>query len=159
MKETAAHLLDTMHQALPLLRRIDENSASHRPYRGKWSPKEIIGHLIDSAGNNQQKFVRCMEHDGLIFPNYEQNYWVSVQKYNDENWEQLLALWEMFNCHLAHVISCIPTISNSNRITIGHSGPFTLEYIVNDYPEHLKHHLKQILPDAGFLQNSFKMVY
>ena len=84
MIETAAHLSTTTNLALRMLRRFNESKASTPLAYGKWSPKEIIGHLIDSAGNNQQKFIRSMEEDGVHFPNYQQDFWVKSQQNNDE---------------------------------------------------------------------------
>ncbi len=159
MNETAAHLVSTINLSLPLLKQITEIQATTSIAPGKWSPKEIIGHLIDSAGNNQQKFIRCMEQDGLYFPNYKQDFWVNNQYYKDEPWEQLLVLWENYNRHLAHLIGHIPQACRSHTINLGQSGKFTLEFIVKDYPEHLKHHLKSLFPDADFLHNEFKMIY
>lgn len=159
MKAVAAALLETLDQTLPLLHKINETEASAKPKREKWSYKEIIGHLIDSAGNNQQKFIRTIQTDNVKFPPYEQDAWVSIQHYNEAGWKELVGLWEQLNKHIAHIISNIPDEALPNQIFIGDKGPYSLDFIVRDYPEHLKHHLKQILPDADFLQNDFKMVY
>src|ERR1051325_1463873 len=75
---------------------------------GKWSRKELIGHLIDSASNNHQRFVRAQVDDGHSFPGYEQESWVARQGYEDESWEDLTLLWKSYNQHLAHVVSRIP---------------------------------------------------
>lgn len=159
MQQTAQHLLDTLDKALPLLKKISDETASAKPKHGKWSYKEIIGHLVDSAANNHQKFVRTIQEDGLKFPPYEQEAWVRIQQYNEADWHQLLQLWDVYNRHLAHIIGRIPDAALPNQIAIGKSEPFSLDFIVRDYPEHLKHHLRAILPDADFLQNNFKMVY
>lgn len=159
MKPVAALLRETLQQSLPLLRQITESTAGAAPAPGKWSYKEIIGHLIDSAANNHQKFIRTMDADGLQFPPYEQNYWVSSQQYNERSWEALLSLWEQYNLHLAHVMEHMPAEVLQHSLYIGDKGPYTLKFIVPDYLEHLKHHLKAILPAADFLENNFKMVY
>lgn len=65
--------------------RIPEAAAAHALAEGQWSPKQIIGHLIDSAANNHQRFVRAQFTDDLVFPGYEQEAWVEVQHYNDES--------------------------------------------------------------------------
>ena len=159
MKNTAAQLLNTLQQALPMLRSIDEDTASLKPAPGKWSPKEIIGHLIDSAGNNQQKFVRTIMHAEHEFPPYEQDEWVALQHYNDAPWQNILNLWEDYNIHLAHIIQHLPEEALQHKIFIGGKGPYTLEFLAQDYVEHLKHHLKAILPQAEFLSNYFKNIY
>jgi len=159
MKQVAALLCETLNRSLPLLRNITASAAGAQPAPGKWSHKEIIGHLIDSAANNHQKFIRTMAADGLQFPPYEQNYWVSSQHYNACSWEALLQLWKSYNRHLAHVMEHIPEAASEHRLYIGDKGPYTLSFIVPDYVAHLKHHLKAILPEADFLENDFKMVY
>lgn len=158
MKEVAESLRAAVAHALPLLNKITDSEASIKPAPEKWSKKEILGHLIDSAGNNQQKFVRLMEQEKLDFPGYAQNHWVDSQKYNAANWQDLIALWRAFNSHLAHVIENANSGLLQNQITISDAGTFTLEFIMQDYVEHLKHHLKQILPDAGITSN-FQNLY
>jgi hypothetical protein len=112
---------------------------------GKWSRKEIIGHLIDSASNNHQRFVRAQMAESHSFPGYEQESWVARQGYKDEAWQDLALLWKSYNQHLAHVISCIPEDDLSLSCTVANGDPVTLGFIVEDYVNHLKHHLNQIL--------------
>ncbi|MFN0216335.1 MAG: DinB family protein, partial [Saprospiraceae bacterium] len=130
-----------------------------KPQPGKWSKKEILGHLIDSASNNQHKFVRTIQADKhLEFVGYAQNFWVEAQGYNDENWLEIIALWEYYNRHLAHIIRNTPAEQLENTISIDGSQPFTLRFIMADYGEHLRHHLNQILPEGGFT-SSFENLY
>lgn len=159
MEQVAAHLRDILGLAMPILEHIPAEAAEQRPAPGKWSKKEIIGHLIDSAGNNQQKFVRTMQQETVNFPGYQQDDWVNLQQYQQEEWKDLLKMFEAANRHIAHIIDHIPESCLSHTIVIGESSPFTLAFIVSDYPEHLKHHLKAILPKADFLENKFRMVY
>ena len=72
---------------------LPDDAAARRPSPGKWSPKEIIGHLIDSASNNHQRFVRAQLQDDLVFPGYAQDEWVAAQRYQDGPWRELLELW------------------------------------------------------------------
>ena len=122
---------------------------------GKWSSKEIIGHLIDSAANNHQRFVRAQLTDDLVFAGYEQDEWVRVQRYNDERWPHLVQLWRHYNLHLVHLMSNVPeqtltklrTRHNLHQLawrTVEESEPVTLEYFMRDYVQHLQHHLDQI---------------
>lgn len=159
MKHTATRLLNTMQQALPLLRTIGNAEASVKPAPGKWSKKEIIGHLVDSACNNHQKIVRTIQQAEHDFQPYAQDEWVALQHYNDASWQNILNLWEDYNIHLAHIIQHLPEDALQHTIFIGGKGPFTLEFIAQDYVEHLKHHLKAVLPEAEFLSNYFKNVY
>lgn len=159
MQQTANHLRETIGQALPILKEISEIEASHKINITKWSKKEIIGHLIDSACNNQQKFVRTMAQQHLNFVGYEQDFWVSSQHYNTRTWLELIDFWASYNLHIAHIIEYVDSEVLQNTISINNSAPFTLEFIMKDYTEHLKHHLKQILPEVAFLKSSFINVY
>lgn len=159
MEQAARHLLHILDTVLPLLQEISDEKAALRPAPGKWSHKEIIGHLVDSAANNQQKFVRTALHETLQFPGYAQDDWVALQHYQDILWTQLLRLWEEYNRHIAHLVQHLPASTLQHTITIDGKGPFTLEFIINDYTEHLKHHLRAVLPDADFPASTFKMLY
>ena len=158
MRETAEELQKILHKFGSLLTLIEEDEASFKPVPDKWSKKEILGHLIDSACNNQQKFVRTMAEKRVDFVGYRQNHWVDSQKYNARGWQELLVFWTLYNLHLAHIIENVAPETLTNEITIEGAGTFTLEFIMKDYVEHLKHHLKQILPDAD-LPNNFQNIY
>jgi hypothetical protein len=159
MTGVSLNLLAVVQQSMPLLRNIPDEDASAKPAPGKWSRKEIIGHLLDSACNNQQKFVRTILEDENYFPPYAQDEWVDAQRYNDADWQDLLNLWEAYNIQLAHLIKNIPDNALQNKIFIGDKGPYTLGFIAADYVEHMKHHLMAVLPEANFLSNYFKMIY
>jgi hypothetical protein len=149
MLNIAKDLRETVETALPLLEDITDGDASVPKAPGKWSRKEILGHLIDSACNNQQKFVRTMARPQLDFAGYKQDLWVESQKYNAADWRDLIALWRAYNLHLAHVIEHVGPELLGNSIAIEDAGTFSLEFIMKDYVEHLKHHLMQILPGAS----------
>jgi hypothetical protein len=157
MKEIAISLQNTLEKAMPLLSQIAENETTISS-EGKWSKKEIIGHLIDSACNNQQKFVRTMAQPHLDFVGYAQNYWVEVQAYNSYEWRELLTVWKAYNIHIAHIIANVKTETLQNTISIDGKGLFTLAFIMEDYVEHLKHHLAQILPQVEW-GSTFDNVY
>ena len=158
MKEVAQNLRDTIGQIVPQLKSISNEDATIKPRPEKWSKKEIMGHLIDSASNNQQKFVRAMQQPHLDFVGYQQDFWVDSQKYNQVDWLVVVGLWSFYNYHIAHIIESVDPSVLDNTISIAGSLPFTLRFIMTDYAEHLKHHLKQILPDAG-LESQFENVY
>ncbi|KPM49040.1 DinB family protein [Jiulongibacter sediminis] len=158
MQETAERLRQLINSQIGTLKLVSEAEASVKPSPQKWSKKEILGHLIDSATNNQTKFVKTMETGGQDLPGYHQDEWVELQAYQKANWLQLIDLWRAINLHLAHLIENTPESTLQNTLTIENAGPFTLEFIMKDYIEHTKHHLLQILPDAG-LTSTFKMVY
>jgi hypothetical protein len=126
-----------------------------RPAAGKWSPKEVIGHLIDSACNNHSRFVCARLEDGLEFPGYEQDAWVTTQDYMSADWAELVTLWRAYNLHIARIVDLIPAdvlvaprpMHNLDVIawrTVPREQPVTLEYFIRDYIAHLEHHLEQI---------------
>lgn len=159
MLDIARHLTRVVEQCVPLLLAIDPQDAARRPAPGKWSKKEILGHLIDSAGNNQQKFVRLLIAKGPIeFVGYAQDDWVACQHYQTADWRQLVRLWQAHNEHLAHVIARADPARLCNTITIDGKGPFRLDFVMADYVEHCKHHLKAVVPGAG-LSSEFANVY
>lgn len=151
----------TVLSATERLQAISAEESARQSSPDKWSIKQVLGHLIDSAANNHQRFVRAQFTDDLIFPGYEQEKWVDAQKYNDESWPDMVQLWHFYNLHLLHVISGI-TESALTRARIHHNldeialhpvdknDKTTLDYFVRDYLVHMKHHLDQI----NRLQNS-----
>lgn len=154
----AEQLKTTIDQARPRLLQITDEKSAEKPAPGKWSKKEILGHLIDSAANNHQRFVRANFQDHLRFDGYVQDGWVALQDYQHADWSRLIELWYQYNWHLSIVISQIPASvlyqprkeHNLHQIafkTVPKEEPTTLAYFIEDYIGHLAHHLKQIIPD------------
>ena len=143
MNAIATELRSVVDSASERLNAVADEAARLRPAPGKWSRKEIVGHLIDSAANNHQRFVRAQEAGELVLPKYEQDHWVSVQRYEDAPWPDLIALWRLYNHHLARVIEAVPADKLTVRCAIGPNEPVTLGYMIEDYLAHLKHHLRQ----------------
>jgi hypothetical protein len=152
----ARRLDEAVRRAASALLRLDDAVTSHRPAPGKWSPREIIGHLIDSASNNHQRFVRVRARADLVVEGYEQDAWVSVQRYQESPWPELVALWLTYNRHLARVMTATPeedrarsrAVHNLDRrafrpVPTDHA--VTLDYFMTDYVDHLEHHLAQVL--------------
>jgi hypothetical protein len=138
-----------------LLARSDAEAGQPRS-PGKWSPKEIVGHLIDSAANNHARFVRAQAQDDLVFEGYDQDAWVRAQRYAERPWTDLVHLWHAYNHHLASVMAAADAAA-INRPRQRHNldvlawkpldrnAPATLDYFMRDYVGHMKHHLRQIL--------------
>ena len=145
----------TIESAAVRLAPISQAQSEVPVSKGKWSRKEIVGHLIDSAANNHQRFVRAQFSDDLICQSYYQDQWVSSQHYQEAPWAELIELWKRYNFHLVFMIARIPdsalaksrTKHNLHKIaykTVDEDRPTTLEYLIRDYLDHLKHHLEQI---------------
>ncbi len=137
----------------------DETSQKVRA-EGEWSARLVLGHLIDSAVNNHQRFVRAQFSDDLMFDGYDQEGWIRVQRYDEVAWMDLINLWRAYNLHLAHVIEHIPD-DVLTRQRASHSldkiawrpvpadQPTTLLYLVKDYLAHLREHLRQLFAAAS----------
>ena len=145
MQSTLDDFKSTLDQALGQLGKITDSDSQKVVSPEKWSKKQVLGHLIDSAANNHQRFIRAQLGPELAFPGYEQERWVAVQHYQDESWNALVALWQHYNRHLLHVMARVPGDQLSRRCVIGDNDPVTLEFLIKDYVVHLKHHLEQIL--------------
>ena len=141
----ASDLLQTLRSAEPMLHQIGNADATFPPAPGKWSKKEILAHLVDSASNNHQRFVRAATQGSLEFPGYDQDKLVALQNPNLASWELLIELWSAYNRYLAHVLQQIPESSAQIQCSISEREPVTLLWLAGDYVEHLKHHLNQIL--------------
>lgn len=141
----ATDLGRTVAQAKALLLKLDNADTSVRPSENKWAKKEILGHLLDSASNNHQRFVRATLQGGLTFPGYQQDALVDLQRFSDVDWNFLVDFWAAYNRFLAHVINSLPAEAAKVTCNIGDNKPATLGWIAQDYVEHLKHHLNQIL--------------
>ncbi len=131
------------------LKRLPESLVATRPRPGKWSAKEILGHLIDSAANNHQRFVRLQMQLRLELVGYDGDKWVAVQQHQDQSWTNLVALWESYNRHLMHVIRHIDPAKLGNTWLAPDGQVLSLEFVVHDYVRHLKHHLDQIVCQTG----------
>ena len=163
MEDAITDFRRTVELYAPRLLALGEDEA-RRPRDGDgWSAKQIVGHLVDSAANNHRRFVLAQYRDDLVFEGYDQDDWVRAQRYDEEDWSQLVGLWRAYNLHLAHVMSRAPeealnrerAAHSLDRIafkSVDASQPATLEYLMRDYVDHLKHHLAQIFPEDSGLK-------
>ena len=126
-----------------LLNQLDENDFSNKPAPGKWSKKEILGHLIDSATNNHHRWVRAQFEDIPVL-SYDQNKWNEFSYYNGMPAQQVISFWTAYNLQIAALIRLIPQQNLQRLCGIG-GQPVTLEWLFIDYVSHLEHHLKQIV--------------
>jgi len=140
---------------------MTDRQASLKPAPSKWSAKEILGHLIDSACNNHRRFVIVQQMDNLVFDGYDQVHWVETQQYQSASWQDLIKLWRLYNEHIARIVDLIPPeilgkkhqLHNLHMVawkTIPENEPVTLYYFIDDYINHTEHHLKQIIALAKY---------
>ena len=144
MTEKAINRLNFIIAKAPsILLAIGEKNMSAKPSPNRWSKKEILGHLIDSATNNHQWFVRGQfELNPEI--SYDQNKWNTFSFYQDIESKQLIDFWTIYNKQLIEIISRIPTENLVKQFKVGENSA-TLEFFIIDYVEHLEHHLKQLI--------------
>jgi hypothetical protein len=147
--ETLSRMLrERVADAVPRLRSMPEAEVAPRPAPEKWSKKEVLGHLIDSACNNHQRFVRALLGGELTFPGYEQEGWARCQGYAEADWALLVELWAAYNRHLAALIARFPPERLDAPCRIGGAEPVTLATLAEDYLRHLDHHLAQLWREA-----------
>jgi hypothetical protein len=127
-----------------LLLNIDENEFSKNPASGKWSKKEILGHLIDSAANNHQRFVRVQFENAPLIK-YDQDNWNKFSFHRQIPGKDVIAFWTAHNKYLIEVLKYIPEESLSRECNWGQEKNVTLEFLINDYAVHMEYHLKQIV--------------
>ena len=155
MEDVLEDFVRTVEEASARLLSLTDAEAAAPPAPGKWSAKEIVGHLVDSASNNHQRFVRAQLKEDLVFPGYAQDEWVRVQAYGEEPWPLLVNLWKFYNLHLAHVCRRAPererlrarrehNLHEIGWAPVPSEEPATLEHLMRDYVGHLQNHLRQI---------------
>jgi len=151
-------LTQILDEAVPQLLALSPEKMQAKTAPNKWSKQEIMGHLVDSAYNNHQRFLRAEGQGNLIFHGYDQVGWVQRNAYQKREWAEIVKLWESTNRHLAQVITTIDPdflkldTSDHNFHLIGMNRPAegslsSLSYLVWDYIFHLEHHVKQLLPE------------
>lgn len=144
MKELSEQLVRIVEAAQIVLRQVTEAESIKPVLTGGWSRKQVVGHLIDSASNNHQRFVRAALQATLELPGYDQDGCVRMQAVQEAPWTLLTALWGEYNRYLAHVIAHLPPAKLETICRIGSDEPVTLRFIAEDYVRHLMHHLSQI---------------
>jgi hypothetical protein len=145
MTDTIARLEELLKTVPPRLVDFSDDAVTRKPAPNRWSKKEILGHLIDSAANYHQRFVRAQSAGRLEFPPYEQEFWVAAQSYATESWPDLVNLWLLLNRHLLHVMKAMPPAVLSHELVIGGRPAVTLEALAGGYLNHVDHHLTQLL--------------
>jgi hypothetical protein len=154
--DLALALTAAVEDAAARMLAIPDDVAGRPRAAGKWSRKEIIGHLIDSAVNNQARFVRAQMQSDLVFPGYDQEAWVRIQRYQERPWGELVHTWRAYNAQVASIMQRAAPAeierarSPHNLDQIGFrplpaGAAATLGFLMRDYIDHLQHHVAQVL--------------
>lgn len=143
--DAALELQKVLATAPASLSAITDAEASLPLTAGKWSRKQILGHLIDSAANNHHRFVRAQIEKSLEMPGYAQNEWVATNACHHRNWNDLVTFWTSYNQHILHLILTAPAEYLTIPCKVAGDESGSLEFLMIDYVAHLEHHLHQIL--------------
>jgi len=147
MTETAAKFQAEMN-AIEAALRAAPPALADVPWReGGWTRKQIVGHLLDSATNNRQRFVRASFAGEYRGPGYAQDAWVAAHGYAEQPWETLLSWWRVEHLILEAVVERIPEERLGTLCTVDDDEPVTLRFLIEDYVRHQRHHLRQIQAD------------
>jgi hypothetical protein len=138
-------LRDTIAAEEPRLRAISEQSASAPAKPGVWTKKQELGHLVDSATNNRVRFIRGALENGFSGPSYDGDGWVAIGGYNEVTWASLIDLWKALNQALVRVVDNIPPERLSALCRVADAAPVTLQFLIEDYVLHMRHHLDHIV--------------
>jgi hypothetical protein len=139
-------LHQTIDAEFPELRNLTDQEASEKPDGpDSWSPKEELGHLIDSAANNHIRFVRAALEGEFRGPAYAQNDWVRIHAYREASWEEIVDLWYRYNSLITTLVERIPPERLESRCVIGDADAVTLAFLIDDYILHMQHHIDHLL--------------
>jgi hypothetical protein len=142
----AQYLRDTVTREFPILSAVCEDTASKpAPTPGSWNAKQELGHLIDSAANNHQRFVRATLHGPYQGPGYAQDDWVRLHAYDQLPWATIVGMWHQYNLFLSHVVEQIPDEALATPCHIGSYEPSDLAFVIDDYVLHMQHHIDHLL--------------
>jgi len=143
------HLGQLIEQIPSRLEQFNDLEFSHKPDNGKWSKKEILGHLVDSALNNMQRFIRVQYQDTPHII-YHQDDWVSLQHYQSLDRGRLVELWRQLNLQILHIWKNIPVdhLKRTCDTSKDENDIHDLEFLINDYVQHIEHHLRQFFPES-----------
>jgi len=155
MENFIKEFVSVVYDSTDKLKNIQGDKNIFKTSPNAWSSKEILGHLIDSSINNIKRIVVGQTQGNLIFDGYNQNEWVELQNYQNRNWDFLIDLWKLNNLHFIQIVETIPhsvlikEYSNHNLNVIlfnkySDDKPKTLELLIRDYFDHMKHHLNKI---------------
>jgi DinB superfamily len=144
MKELAVAINQKVASAASELLLMADSAFFVKKLADKWSNAEIVGHLVDSAQNNLQRFIRGQYEATAPKILYSQNDWVDLGHYRQYNKADLVQLWVTINKHVSHVLTTMSAENYSRKCMTGSGEEQPLQYFAEDYLRHMNHHLEQI---------------
>src|SRR5271169_6215638 len=126
------------------LQALPSGKVEHKPAPEKWSAKEELGHLLDSAANNHQRIVRTQLEEHLAMPGYDGDAWVALHQYQRRDWPSLIERWAALNRQLLAAAEAVPDSAWSRTLTIADSEHLTLQFVFDDYIHHMLQHLRHM---------------
>jgi len=126
----------------PQLNQLPEADFSHKPSLEKWSGKEYLGHLIDSAQSNIRRFV-VAQYEAKPFIVYDQEKWVAAANYQEYPLKDLIDLWILINKHIVILLKNMPETAYENEVLT--QDTHSIKWLAADYNKHMLHHLHQVL--------------
>jgi hypothetical protein len=141
-------LATTVREVMPWLASLSDTDACRPERTGKWSTKQVIGHLTDSAVNNLGRIVRMQLESDQDLAGYDQAGWVRVQHYDDRDWPEVLGLWFALNEHIIWIIAHIEKSRLTHRGVV-EGDLLTLGFLIEDYVAHMQHHLRALRSWVG----------
>jgi hypothetical protein len=146
LTDLSVPLAELIRRETPLLRALAESDAGIRPGGEKtWSPKEELGHLIDSAANNHIRFVRAMIEPEFRGPVYAQDAWVEIHRYEEMPWMTIVDFWICYNEFLVSLLSRVPENKLQTLCYVGTGAGVSLQFLAEDYILHMQHHVDHLL--------------
>src|SRR3982750_1877220 len=142
MNVIASKLDNIIDEYLPQLQAQNEEECAYKSSPDKWSKKEILGHLIDSAQSNIRRFI-VAQYEEQPFIKYNQDAWVAITGYQEHEFKSIVDLWRLMNLHIVRILSNL-TPDMAQR-TVKTNEVRTVEWLAIDYIKHLKHHVHQVL--------------
>jgi len=150
VKQVAAELRLMITTYSTAFTALKEEDFAAKPTPEKWSKKEIVGHLIDSAQNNLRRFIVGQYEVNPPHIVYDQDFWVKANNYQNMTSMDVIVMWMLVNFRISEILETMPEENYSKECNTGKGAPqlYTLEWLAEDYIKHMKHHINQIIPGS-----------
>ncbi|GAB1858649.1 DinB family protein [Flavobacteriaceae bacterium MHTCC 0001] len=145
MKTPSKRLKQLIDNGYLFISKVSEAELSKKQYSEKWSKKEILGHLVDSAIHNLQRFTEIQfKEQPYKLRKYNQNALVKANDYQHCDIKTIANLWLAINTHIINIIEQQTQTTLNYKIELETDNSCDLKFLIIDYIDHLEHHLNQI---------------